>query len=89
MFIKFDSFVTSKEYRIDLLDRAGLTLVNDDIETMSCMGGGSSFDKMKFSDQPSNMKIFKRYEQLSGPHHQLYNKLIKDYPRLSEIQEEF
>ena len=60
--ISFNDWFLKKEYRQMLADRLNLPFSDEGLNNM--IGGGSSFDGLKFENNPQQMKVTERWKQL-------------------------
>ena len=75
-FVNFPKWFSSKEYRERLSYQFGMKTSHKAVDLVSNQGNGSSFDKLKFQNNASGMKILQRWHSFRG--RKYFNDLIKD-----------
>ena len=59
--ISYNDWFTSKTYREVLAKKIGIIFTDKGIDQVSSIGGGSSFDGMKYQGQARNMRVLERW----------------------------
>ena len=59
--INYNKWFADKSYRAEVAGAFGLDLVNDSVDKVLAVGGGSSFDRTEFDRNASTMKVLERW----------------------------
>lgn len=77
VFISFNEWFTSVDYRMQISNSLGLKFTDKNLNKVSSNGnGGSSFDKVKFQDNAQKMKVLDRWKDFRGDSR--FNRLLDD-----------
>jgi hypothetical protein len=76
-FIKFNDWVTNKDYRETICKDLGYTFTDAAKDQLSIFGGGSSFDEMRFLKNASDMDVNNRYKDIET--HPYYEMMLTKY----------
>lgn len=64
--INYNSWTSDNDYKEILADKLNLKSYDKGVDSTSPRGGGSSFDKMRFKNKASNMKVLDRWRHYQG-----------------------
>ena len=78
--INYNQWVVSASYREDLANRLGMKKSLETIPSVSALGNGSSFDGMKFEQNPLKMKVLERWKNFSE------DLIFEEIKRNSEVR---
>jgi hypothetical protein len=75
---EFATWVASRAYRAAIAAQLGLVFDDRGHPRVSEIGGGSSFDGMRFDGASGEMRLLRRAEQLEGPERALLEGVLAD-----------
>lgn len=85
VFISYNKWCTSREYREEICDSLDLTYTNCGYRDVPSNGGGSSFDGTTYKDG-SQMDTLNRWKQMDGPEFQY---LMERYHKVLELSNRY
>ena len=83
--VRFDRWSDDEAYRLEILERLGIAVLNNTRSIVPKSGGGSSFDGTSFSGSAESMDLQNRWKSLETPEYRLLLQQIAG--RRAEIDE--
>jgi len=83
--VRFDRWSNDDTYRLEILRRLGIPVLNNACSVVPRAGGGSSFDGTRFSGSAEEMDVLNRWRYLEAPEHGALLCLLSQ--RRTEIEE--
>ena len=76
--IYFNAWHSSRDYRMEIAKRLGLTFTDAGYQDVPDIGGGSSFDGITFNQMAGKMNVLDRTSALSAQEKQLLERIFDD-----------
>ena len=83
--VRFDRWSDDEAYRLEILERLGIAVLNNTRSIVPKAGGGSSFDGTRFSGSAESMDLQNRWKSLETPEYRPLLQQIAE--RRAEIDE--
>jgi hypothetical protein len=74
VYVSFNAWFSSQDYRQGLAERLGLPFSDRGLDTVSAIGGGSSFDGLSFKGRAQSMNVLERWKEMMDD--DLFNFLL-------------